>query len=250
MEPDRIDRKAMKLDAKAAMQTHKPSVYLVAIVFLLISFVLGSLSAKLQFPHLSVEEIIRWSYDEDQIMRLWQATASRSGTSRLLDVAITLMTVMLTGGFSLFCLHVSRREAAGVGTLFDLFGYFFRFLWLEIVTGFLIFFWSLLLVVPGIIAAYRYAMAPFIFFDNPEKGAMQCIRESKAMMRGKKGALFVLDLSFIGWAILSAIPFVSIYTTPYIYITKANFYRAVSWSYSAEQQRQQQQQYYGDPWAQ
>ena len=224
----RIDRGAMKLDARAVMRSHKPSVFLVTFIFLLITYVLEVLSTKLQFPGLSMEQIMRYAYNEDTLRLLWDAEAGRSGVSRLLDLAIGIMSGMLGGGFLLFCLYVSQRREAGVGTLFDLFGYFFRFLWLEIVTGVFIFLWSLLLVIPGIVAAYRYSMAMFIFFDDPEKGAMQCIRESKAMTRGYKGQLFVLDLSFIGWIILSVIPFVSIFTMPYMGVTRANYYRALS----------------------
>ena len=87
-------------------------------------------------------------------------------------------------------------------------------------------------------------MAVFIFCDDPEKGALNCIRESKAMTRGYKGQLFVLDLSFIGWSILSMIPFVGIYTEPYMTTTKANFYRALRGEFNV----QQQQQPYGGQW--
>ena len=248
MDAYRIDRRAMKLDARDAMRAHKPSVYLVTIVFLIITFVLETLSTKLQFPGLKMQEIVRYAYDEDMVMRLWAAASGRSGTSRLLDFALAVMTVMLSGGFSLFCLRVSQRSEAGVGTLFDLFGYFFRFLWLEIVTGVLIFLWSLLFVIPGIVAAYRYSMAPFIFFEDPKKGALACIQESKAMTMGFKGQLFALDLSFIGWALLSIIPLVSIFVQPYYGVTRANFYRVLSGQYQAA--GPQRSGGYGDPWSQ
>ena len=250
MEPIRIDRRAMKLDARAAMGTHKPSVYLVTLVFLIITYVLETLSTKLQFPGLRMQEIMRYAYDEDMAMQLWSAAAGRSGTSRLLDLAIAIMSAMLSGGFSLFCLYVSQRREAGVGTLFDLFAYFFRFLWLNIVMGFFIALWSLLLIVPGIVAAYRYSMAPFIFFETPEKGALQCIRESKAMTVGYKGQLFVLDLSFLGWALLSVIPFVSIFVQPYIGVTHANYYRVLSGQYYAPGPQKERFDSYQDPWNQ
>ena len=234
VESFKINRGAMKLDARDAMRTHRPSIYVIAFVFLLILYVLETLSTKLQFPGLRMEQIMRYAYDEDGALKLWYATSNRTPTSRILDLAIAIMSGMLTGGFSMACLRVSQRREAGVGTLFDLFGWFFRFLWLQIVMGFFIFLWSLLLVIPGIVAAYRYSMAMFIFFDDPEKGAMQCIRESKAMTQGYKGQLFVLDLSFIGWALLSIIPFVSIFVQPYIGVTKANFYRVLSGQYTEQ----------------
>ena len=165
----------------------------------------------------------------------------------MLELVISIMSGMVNGGFALFCLYAAQRREAGVGTLFDLFAYFFRFLWLGIVMGFFIFLWTLLFVIPGIIAAYRYSMAMFIFFEHPEKGAMQCIRESKEMTQGYKGQLFVLDLSFLGWLLLSVIPFVSIFTLPYIGITKANYYRVLSGQMNGQET---QQRYYSEPWNQ
>jgi uncharacterized membrane protein len=65
--------------------------------------------------------------------------------------------------------------------------------------------WSLLLVVPGIVAAYRYSMAPFLMADDPDLGALDAINMSKKMMDGHKGRLFALQFSFIGWAFCSMI---------------------------------------------
>ncbi len=88
--------------------------------------------------------------------------------------------------------------------------------------------WSLLFVIPGIIAAYRYSMALYVLIDNPELGALECLRRSKEMMRGNKFKLFVLELSFIGWILLATIPLVNIYVMPYMETTVCNFYNAVS----------------------
>ena len=128
-------------------------------------------------------------------------------------------------GFVIFTLHISRDEKAEFGNLFDGFGLFFRVLWLGILEGLLIFLWSLLLVVPGIVAAYRYRQALYLLLDHPERSAWQCLRESSALMSGHKWELLVLDLSFLGWAMLSAMfaP-VSIWLDPYRAITNAGFY--------------------------
>ena len=246
----RIDRGALKRDARAAMLGRKPSTFSVTIVFLVFTLVLELLSIKLQYPGLTIGEILRSSYtwDEDLYERLISAAENRSALARLLDFAVSIMDLMLTGGFTLFCLYVSRRAEAGAGTLFDLFSVFFRFLWLNIVIAVIVSLWSLLLVIPGVIAYYRCSMAIYIFFDDPDKGVLQCIRESKAMTMGSKGQIFLLDLSFIGWALLSAIPFVAIYTLPYIGVTRANCYRFLSGQMAAETQPPQQS--YGDPWNQ
>ena len=96
---------------------------------------------------------------------------------------------------------------------------------ISLLSGLFIFLWSLLLVVPGIVAAYRYRQALYLLLDHPERSAWQCLRESSALMSGHKWELFVLDLSFLGWAMLSAMfaP-VSIWLDPYRAITNAGFY--------------------------
>ena len=89
--------------------------------------------------------------------------------------------------------------------------------------------WSALLLIPGIIAGFRYSQALFILADNPDKGIMQCIRESKEMMKGHKFEYFVLNLSFILWDLLVIVTFglAAIYVKPYIIVTLANYYNAI-----------------------
>lgn len=65
------------------------------------------------------------------------------------------------------------------------------------------FLWGLLFVIPGIVKHYSYAMTPFIMAENPHMSASEAIDASKQLMEGHKGALFLLDLSFIGWDILA-----------------------------------------------
>lgn len=65
-----------------------------------------------------------------------------------------------------------------------------------------IFLWSLLLIIPGIVKSYSYAMSAFIQQDSENKEWKECIDKSREMMDGNKWKLFCLDLSFIGWYIL------------------------------------------------
>lgn len=91
--------------------------------------------------------------------------------------------------------------------------------------------WLLLLIVPGIVKAYAYAMAPYITKDLADAGqeitATQAISESRKVMDGHKGELFVLDLSFIGWWLLSILTLGIgfLWLIPYVRVTHANFYR-------------------------
>lgn len=63
--------------------------------------------------------------------------------------------------------------------------------------------WMLLLIIPGIIKSYSYAMASYISIDNEDLSPEECIQKSMQMMEGHKMQLFLLDLSFIGWVFLS-----------------------------------------------
>ena len=65
--------------------------------------------------------------------------------------------------------------------------------------------WSLLLIVPGVIKSYSYALTPFILKDDPQLKYDAAIEKSMRMMEGHKMKLFVLDLTFLGWILLGII---------------------------------------------
>ncbi len=86
--------------------------------------------------------------------------------------------------------------------------------------------WTLLLIIPGIIKAYSYAMAPYVFKDNPEISCDDAIKESMRLMDGHKLQLFLLDLSFIGWVILASLTLGIgfLWLVPYWQTTRVHFY--------------------------
>lgn len=222
-----MTRAQLKQNAKDAMRGKKPSVYLVVLAYSAIIWVLELLVQKVTYPWLSVSTLMSL-IDDPESLYYYAGYMQPSFLGTIVAIALNIMVAMIGIGLTIYALRVSRRHAAGFGDLFDAFGMFFKFLWLTILMGIFVFLWSLLLWIPGIIAAYRYRMAYYIMIDNPEFSAMECIRRSKEMMRGHKGELFVLDLSFILWNILTIIPFVSLYVTPYIEVTNANFYNNLS----------------------
>ncbi len=91
------------------------------------------------------------------------------------------------------------------------------------------FLWTLLLIIPGIVKSYSYAMSSHLQQDRADKDWRQCIDDSKEMMDGYKWRLFCLDLSFIGWYIVGALCLgVGIlWVTPYHQTARANFYEAL-----------------------
>ncbi len=93
-----------------------------------------------------------------------------------------------------------------------------------------VFLWSLLFIIPGIIASYSYAMTSYILADHPEMTASEAIEKSKEMMSGNRFRLFCLQFSFIGWAILSALTMGigNLWLRPYEQAATAAFYREIS----------------------
>lgn len=96
------------------------------------------------------------------------------------------------------------------------------------------FLWTWLLIISGIIKAYSYSMTPYIVKDMVASGkqvsATDGINASKELMKGHKMALFIFDLSFLGWNILAAITcgIGYLWVTPYYQTAKANFYRRIA----------------------
>ena len=126
--------------------------------------------------------------------------------SPLSGIYSLLVTGAMDLGLTLFFLAMFRRQIVGIGDVFLGFERYGKALGLFLFQGLFIVLWSLLFIVPGIIAAIRYSQAFLILADDPNKGIRQCMDESKMMMRGNKAKHFCMSLSFIGWAILASIP--------------------------------------------
>lgn len=228
----RINRQAIKRNAKLAIQGARPRPLLVGFVYLLVMWVLQLLSAKITGQDVLQERLFNAFLSGDSLERFLDAYAGDyamnfSIIASLLDLAISLISMALRVGFTMYLLQVSRMRKAGFENLLDGFGIFFKALLLHLLMGIFVLLWSMLLIIPGIVAIYRYRQAVYIMLDHPEYSALQCIRESKKMMRGRKSELFILDLSFIGWYLLTAFPLVSIWVAPYTQLTYANYYNAL-----------------------
>lgn len=127
-------------------------------------------------------------------------------TSLLSCIYIILISGAFALGISLFFLASFRGHQVGPKDVFLGFERFGKALGLMVFMSLFIFLWSLLFIIPGIIAAIRYSQAFFVLADDPEKGIRECMNESKMMMKGNKAKYFLLGLSFIGWALLAGIP--------------------------------------------
>lgn len=112
----------------------------------------------------------------------------------------------LSWALSKFLLDFFRYQKVDQTTLLEGFSCFGKTLVLMVLTGIRVFLWSLLLIIPGIIASFRYSQAFYVMVDHPEYSAGQCLAESSRIMNGNKMKYFCLYLSFIGWNLLAMLP--------------------------------------------
>ena len=151
-------------------------------------------------------------------------------------LGMPLLVMPLTLGFD----YTSNRllvegDNRAVGNLFrDSFGNWGRKVWGMFLMNFFVSLWSLLLIIPGFIKYYAYALTPYILIDNPGLSANQAINLSQKMMKGHKFDMFILHLSFIGWIFLSIFTFGIglLWLLPYMMTAQAAFYQDVKKEYN------------------
>lgn len=131
--------------------------------------------------------------------------------------------------FIMIYFKVCDYQTFKIGEIFDGFYHFWGAFKVTFLVSLFTALWSLLLIVPGIIKGYSYSMALYIWAENKEMGALEAIKKSQQMMDGHKMDYFVLQLSFIGWILLTYVTFglAGIYVIPYISATIINFYRSL-----------------------
>ncbi len=139
---------------------------------------------------------------EAEVARLSGLSAASSRSQFLLWVSLISLTASLFSslwsvGYQALALGLSRGEAVSFRTLLAGLKRFDRFLILLLLESLYIFLWSMLFMVPGIVAAYRYRMAPFVLLDDPSRTPSEAIAASKRLTYGHKLELFCLDLSFL-----------------------------------------------------
>ena len=133
-------------------------------------------------------------------------------------------------GYAKFNLNLVDRNKASFENLFEYFSNWKTTTITRLLRALYTFLWSLLFIIPGIVAGFSYAMTEYILAENPDLTPDEAIQASKSMMMGNRWRLFCLQFSFIGWDILASLAFGigHLWLTPYKQAAYAAFYREVS----------------------
>lgn len=157
---------------------------------------------------------------------LLMPSATSNITSSVTINIISLLLIPMSWGVTITFLEVSRGMKVNYGNLTKGYHDFTRIFLTILLKGIYTLLWSLLLIIPGIVKSYSYAMTEFVLVDRPDLAYNEAIEESMRLMQGNKWRLFVLDLSFLGWALLCILTLGIgyLFLAPYMEVAHAHFY--------------------------
>lgn len=229
-----LDNKVIKSNARDFIRGRLWMFWSVLLVVGIIESLANSLPQWIFGDRLSnISDII--AGNPDNIPK--EISSSVFGWYYVLNVLITIVLIPLNIGVAQNVLAWSRGEDVNKWKV--LFGgfnsakIFFKQVGVVVLNTILCALWAILLVVPGIIKGLAYSMYPYVLRDEPDLSVWQTLKKSEAIMKGYKGKLFLLYLSFIGWFILGAFTFgiLYIWLTPYIMTSTVKFYDDVRRAY-------------------
>ena len=148
----------------------------------------------------------------------------------VLGILYFILGSVVEVGYARFNLDLTAGEKPPFETLFSYFPHWKTVAVAHLLQTVYVLLWMCLLIIPGIVAGYSYAMTSYILAEHPELTASEAIAQSKAMMAGNRWRLFCLQFSFIGWSILCALTLGigNLALRPYGMAATAAFYREIS----------------------
>lgn len=216
--------------ARDKLRGHWGRSVLVTFIVSLICGMSGIYNLMRDLGHMDYDLLFSGNYS-DFLAGYTSVEAAGSAFGTLISLALSIAVILLAGALSLgHCKYyidlVAENRQDEVSVIFSRFDIFPKAMGLNLFMGLFIWLWSLLLIVPGIIASYRYRLAPYLMAENPNLGIREAVNMSKELMAGHKWRLFCLELSFIGWGILSALTcgIGDLWLQPYISAATAAFY--------------------------
>ncbi len=215
-------------------------IVLISIAMVVLVFFLMNTSNTSSTSNNSVEQGIVNELDDDSSndsdSSLWDSVTTQinvNPTSLIISIVLSFLSIGILFTF-LDLIRDPSREIRPMADAFRIFNQvdFVPVLLIQILVSLFTFLWSLLFIIPGIIKKFSYSQAYFIYKDISQNNHMEklsvthYIGESKQLMRGHKGRLFGLYISFIGWFLLSLVTcgIALFWINPYLNATLAAFY--------------------------
>ena len=221
--PMQLDTGAIKAESRSLLRTGEVNPFRMTLFYLLITLVLDMINSGVSYMIDSAGGFTVLSFS-------------------FVSILVGLVALVLNAGYYCYCFGILRREEMPYESLFDAFPFAGKVILLSIVEGVFIFLWSMLFVIPGIIAAYRYSFAMLNLCENPELGVMEALDLSKQQTNGYQIAAVLIALLYeyviisylpdsLSGAVLGALIYgvlsavVDVYLTPYLNLSTCRFYQ-------------------------
>ena len=197
--------------------------YVSAVVVALLMGIFGTVSGESSARRVSENSDIY----SGNLFNVGMITGLLAGIATVVILIVFVGNLLKMGGYRFFILNQTAQP--GIGTLLDGFrsGHYVNIVLTMFLRDLFTALWSLLLVVPGIVKHYEYLMVPYIIAENPAMDYKEAFQISKQMMDGEKMEAFIMDLSFLGWYLLSAVTcglLAIFYVNPYVQASFAEMY--------------------------
>lgn len=144
----------------------------------------------------------------------------------VLTLVASFFTSTLSVGFYSYLLKMIRNESFDRNDIFAYIGKVLPIVAIILLVTIFTLLWSVLFIIPGIIAALSYSMVFLLYAEDQSSTAMDYLDQSKELMRGYKWDYFVFGLSFLGWILLSVLTFgiLLIWVLPYYTVAEVLYY--------------------------
>ena len=222
-----LDRAQLKQEARGILSRAAVSPYLFTLMLMGLLAGLNGLDAIVSGSY--VDTLKLYMPEELIPAELLRTQAVPAAVSTFVSVLVALVSSVLQAGYHRYHLGVRDRRVMPYSTVWSCFAFAGRVILLSVVQTALILLGLALLIVPGVIAAYCYRFAVLNLLENPNLGVFEAMAMSRRQTAGFKLALFVLDLSFLGWMILCMLTFGVLYVWigPYISQTNVGAFRFI-----------------------
>ena len=203
----------IKTEAKQILRTARVSPILITLIVMAIAFVLNRVVTLVEYGSLFPFNFIQTYFTAYQraittgdfsALEVLMASLPESTTmSFFFSNLVPLFTVVLNGGYFVYCMGIRQGVEMPYSSLTDGLSVAGKLIWCWIQLTVRTFLWSLRLAIPP---------------HGTSLSAGEAIRLSCQQTAGIKLDLFVLDLSFLGWALLSALTMnlLNMWLTPYM----------------------------------
>ena len=204
-----------------------------ALVTLLASLLTGGSGPSIEI-NIQNDQPVQVTLPEEMSRFLLEVVGMALPMVLMIAMVMLLVRLVLGGvmelGLARYHLNLMDGVEAQLADLFTGFPRFLQAMIMGLVRDLLTFFGFCLLIVPGVLLHYGFAMAPKIMAEDPECIGWEALWRSYDLMRGHRLELFFLELSFLGWGILAAFTFGigNLFLEPYVESARTSFYRELT----------------------